>query len=109
MEVVSMNNKLLVYTILITCFFLLFSPVLNNGQASAHTINVTLETIFVDGEKAVETTVEEVMAMEDFWGKYHAWQLVDMSKEEVVFRTQVDAYSPLTILSGYSTMAPKQP
>ncbi|MDG5470931.1 BofC N-terminal domain-containing protein [Jeotgalibacillus sp. ET6] len=71
-----------------------------------HTISVTLETIYEDGDKQVETRTEEVMAMEDFWAKYSAWQLVTMSKEEVVFRSQVEELSPLAIYSGYSTVSP---
>ncbi|MGD7044095.1 BofC N-terminal domain-containing protein [Jeotgalibacillus proteolyticus] len=71
-----------------------------------HTISVTLETIYEDGDKKVETRTEEVMAMEDFWAKYTAWQLVTMSKEEVVFRSQVEELSPLAIYSGYSTISP---
>ncbi|WP_165967106.1 BofC N-terminal domain-containing protein [Jeotgalibacillus sp. S-D1] len=75
-------------------------------ETKVHTIDVTLETIFEDGEKAVEQRVEEVMAMEDFWAKYQAWQLVDMSQEQVKFRSQVEEVSPLVTLSGYSTIAP---
>ncbi|KIL46120.1 BofC N-terminal domain-containing protein [Jeotgalibacillus campisalis] len=71
-----------------------------------HSIFVTLETIYEDGDKKVETRTENVQSMEDFWAKYTAWQLVNMSKEEVVFRSQVPELSPLTIFSGYSSVSP---
>lgn len=86
--------------------WLIFPLTISAQEQKNHTINVILETIFEDGEKAVEQRVEEVMAMEDFWAKYHAWQLVDMSQNQVKFRSQVETISPLMTLSGYSTIAP---
>ncbi|WP_167578585.1 BofC N-terminal domain-containing protein [Jeotgalibacillus proteolyticus] len=73
---------------------------------SPQEITVTLEVIYEDGDKSVEEIVEHVEAMEDFWAKYHAWQLVNMSQEEVVFRLRAEEVSPLNVLSGYSKVSP---
>ena len=98
----NLSSKLL--SVLVMTFIL--SPVMTTHANDYHSIDVTLETIYEDGEKAIEVQAEEVSAMEDFWGKYHAWQLVDMSEGKVLFRAQVDELSPLTTLSGYSKFSP---
>ncbi|KIL44537.1 hypothetical protein KP78_35010 [Jeotgalibacillus soli] len=67
------------------------------------TVEVTLITYYEDGDKAFEVNNEEILAMEDFWAKYQDWQLVDMSKGKVIFRTKTEEWSPLLELSGYSS------
>ncbi|KMY54878.1 hypothetical protein AC623_13820 [Bacillus sp. FJAT-27231] len=54
-------------------------------QNGPHQVRVTL--LETDGNGQLRKTVydEVIWAMEDFWAKYKNYQLVDMSKEEVIF------------------------
>lgn len=64
-------------------------------------INVILERVYLDGDVSQETVVETIWSFEDFWAKYDAWQLIDMNKEQVVFRRHMDDISPLLKANGY--------
>ncbi|MDT9025365.1 MULTISPECIES: intercompartmental signaling factor BofC [Rossellomorea] len=69
--------------------------------ASAHTITVILERVYMDGEVSEEIVQETIWSMEDFWAAYEDWQLVDMTEEQVVFQKQMDDISPLLKTNGY--------
>ncbi|WP_433958920.1 BofC C-terminal domain-containing protein [Cytobacillus horneckiae] len=64
-------------------------------------MNVILERVYLDGDVSQETVVETIWSFEDFWAKYDAWQLIDMNKEQVVFRRHMDDISPLLKANGY--------
>ncbi|KON86911.1 regulator [Sporosarcina globispora] len=65
------------------------------------TIKVILEREYLDGEVSQEMIEETIWTLEDFWAKYDQWQLVDMDKDYVVFRRQMDDISPLLKANGY--------
>ncbi|MCA1056291.1 intercompartmental signaling factor BofC [Rossellomorea aquimaris] len=69
--------------------------------ASAHTVMVKLERVYLDGEVSEEIVQETIWSMEDFWAEYRDWQLIDMTEEEVTFQKQVDDISPLLKTNGY--------
>ncbi|OIU70707.1 intercompartmental signaling factor BofC [Rossellomorea aquimaris] len=69
--------------------------------ASAHTVTVKLERVYLDGEISEEIVQETIWSMEDFWAAYADWQLIDMTDEEVIFQKQVDDISPLLKTNGY--------
>lgn len=69
--------------------------------AAAHNVDVILERVYLDGEVSEEVKSETIWSMEDFWAAYAAWELVDMSEDEVVFRQSVDDISPLMKSNGY--------
>ncbi|MBH9967119.1 forespore regulator of the sigma-K checkpoint [[Bacillus] enclensis] len=69
--------------------------------ASAHTVTVKLERVYLDGEISEEIVQETIWSMEDFWAAYADWQLIDMTEEEVIFQKQVDDISPLLKTNGY--------
>ncbi|MBW8348236.1 intercompartmental signaling factor BofC [Bacillus sp. IITD106] len=64
-------------------------------------LNVVLKRKYLDGEVSEETVKETIWALEDFWAKYEAWQLVDMDEEKLVFEMVVDDISPLLKLNGF--------
>jgi len=64
-------------------------------------LSVTLEKMYVDGEISQETVVETVKSWEDFWSKYENWTTVDIGKNSVVLRKQVEDISPLLKSNGY--------
>nr|WP_066137219.1 intercompartmental signaling factor BofC [Lederbergia lenta] len=64
-------------------------------------LNITLRRVYLDGEISEEKVSETVWALEDFWAKYEAWQLVDMSDEMVLFELKVDDISPLLKVNGF--------
>jgi forespore regulator of the sigma-K checkpoint len=68
---------------------------------AVHTVDVILERVYLDGEVSEEVRSETIWSMEDFWAAYAAWELVDMSDEQVVFRQAVDDISPLLKSNGY--------
>jgi forespore regulator of the sigma-K checkpoint len=68
---------------------------------AAHTVDVILERVYVDGEISEEIKTETIWSMEDFWAAYAAWELIEMSEDEVVFRQTVDDISPLLKSNGY--------
>ncbi|RIW37673.1 regulator [Bacillus salacetis] len=68
---------------------------------AVHTVDVILERVYLDGEVSEEIKSETIWSMEDFWAAYAAWELVDMSEEQVVFRQAVDDISPLMKSNGY--------
>jgi forespore regulator of the sigma-K checkpoint len=70
-------------------------------ESEAHTVDVILERVYLDGEVSEEVKSETIWSMEDFWAAYAAWELVDMSDEQVVFRQSVDDISPLLKSNGY--------
>ncbi len=69
--------------------------------ASAHTITVILERVYLDGEVSEEIVQETIWSMEDFFAAYEQWQLMDMTEDQVVFQKQVDDISPLLKTNGY--------
>ncbi|BCB04971.1 hypothetical protein KH172YL63_31040 [Bacillus sp. KH172YL63] len=69
--------------------------------ASAHTITVILERVYLDGEVSEEIVQETIWSMEDFWATYEQWQLIDMTEDQVVFQRQMDDISPLLKTNGY--------
>ncbi|MBS4194810.1 intercompartmental signaling factor BofC [Lederbergia citri] len=64
-------------------------------------LKVVLKRKYLDGEVSEEIVKETIWALEDFWAKYEAWQLVDMDEEKLVFETVVDDISPLLKLNGF--------
>ncbi|MGD6967316.1 regulator [Rossellomorea vietnamensis] len=66
-----------------------------------HQVDVILERVYLDGEVSEEIKSETIWSMEDFWAGYAAWELVDMTEEQVVFRQDVDDISPLLKSNGY--------
>ena len=69
--------------------------------ASAHTVTVILERVYLDGEVSEEIVQETIWSMEDFWAAYEDWQLMDMTEEQIVFQKQMDDISPLLKANGY--------
>ncbi|MBN8191105.1 intercompartmental signaling factor BofC [Bacillus sp. NTK074B] len=69
--------------------------------ASAHTVTVILERVYLDGEVSEEILQETIWSMEDFWAAYDDWQLMDMTEEQIVFQKKVDDISPLLKTNGY--------
>ena len=72
-------------------------------QRSAEPIEMTviLERLYVDGELSQETTKEMIWSLEEFWAKYDQWQLIEMKKDQMVFRVYIDDISPLLKTNGY--------
>ena len=64
-------------------------------------LDVTLKRVYMDGEVSEENITEMIWALEDFWAKYEAWQLVDMDEERLVFETRMDDISPILKLNGF--------
>ncbi|MCJ8006955.1 BofC C-terminal domain-containing protein [Lederbergia wuyishanensis] len=71
------------------------------GNEDPLLLNVVLKRKYLDGEISEETVQETIWALEDFWAKYEAWQLVDMDEDKLVFETIVDDISPLLKLNGF--------
>ncbi|MFI8685556.1 BofC C-terminal domain-containing protein [Rossellomorea sp. NPDC077527] len=69
--------------------------------ASAHTVTVILERVYLDGEVSEEIVQETIWSMEDFWASYDDWQLMDMTEEQIVFQKKMDDISPLLKTNGY--------
>lgn len=64
-------------------------------------INVILQRYYLDGEMSEQAIKETVLSMQDFWAKYEGWQLVELDKDKIVFRREVDDISPLLKANGY--------
>ena len=64
-------------------------------------MTVILERMYIDGEISQESIVETIWSRENFWAKYDDWQLIQMEKDRIVFRRQVDDISPLLKANGY--------
>jgi len=64
-------------------------------------VTVILERMYVDGEISQELVVETIWSLENFWAKYDEWQLIEMDKDTIVFRKQIDDISPLLKANGY--------
>lgn len=64
-------------------------------------LNIILRRVYMDGEISEEKVSETVWALEDFWAKYEAWQLVDMDEKMVLFELDVDDISPLLKVNGF--------
>lgn len=74
-------------------------------QESPLKLNVTLRRVYLDGEISEEKVSETVLALEDFWAKYEAWQLVDMNENMMLFELKIDDISPLLKLNGFFGIA----
>ncbi|MDT8861981.1 intercompartmental signaling factor BofC [Alkalihalobacillus sp. MEB130] len=78
-----------------------------NEQAEAfevmgpQTLNITLERVYLDGEKSQERIQETIWSMEDFWALYEDWTLIDQNQNEMIFRKEVNDISPLLKVNGY--------
>ncbi len=64
-------------------------------------IKVTLEKVYVDREVSQEQLIETAVSWEEFWSKYKGWSVVDVGKDSVVLRSQVEDISPLLKTNGY--------
>lgn len=64
-------------------------------------MTVILERLYVDGELSQETTKETIWSLAEFWAKYEQWQLMEMKKDQMVFRMYIDDISPLLKTNGY--------
>ncbi|MBS4217024.1 intercompartmental signaling factor BofC [Bacillus sp. FJAT-49711] len=64
-------------------------------------LDVVLKRKYLDGEVSEEKVQETIWALEDFWAKYEAWQLVDMDEEKLIFETKIDDISPILKLNGF--------
>ncbi|AJD91639.1 hypothetical protein JMA_23220 [Jeotgalibacillus malaysiensis] len=71
-------------------------------SAAALTLNLSVETVYQDGEKGIEQRTETYEAMEDFFATYKDWQIIDMNNELITLRTTENTVSPLLKWSGYT-------
>jgi forespore regulator of the sigma-K checkpoint len=62
---------------------------------------VILERIYLDGEISEEVVYESNQSVKDLCGKYAQWQLVEMNKDNVIFRKHVYDISPLMKANGF--------
>lgn len=65
------------------------------------TIEVILETIYLDGEVSEEIVEETIWSMEDFWADYEGWTLVNLDDSQIVFQQNINDISPFLKLNGY--------
>lgn len=71
------------------------------GQQEPLRLKVTLEKVYVDREISQEQLIETAASWEEFWTKYKGWTAVDIGKESIVLRRQVEDISPLLKANGY--------
>ncbi|HZH59895.1 MAG TPA: BofC C-terminal domain-containing protein [Metabacillus sp.] len=64
-------------------------------------VKVVLQRKYLDGEISEEIIQKKVSSLEDIWGLYSGWQLLDHNRESVVFRREIDDISPLLKTNGY--------
>ena len=72
-----------------------------NDELGVKTIEVLLQTHYLDGEISEETVLETIWSMEDFWTFYEDWQLVDQMEGSVIFKKELNDISPLLKMNGY--------
>ncbi|WP_059171266.1 BofC C-terminal domain-containing protein [Bacillus sp. FJAT-27445] len=72
-----------------------------SGQQEPLRLKVTLEEVYVDGEVSQEQLIETAENWEEFWAKYQGWSAVDIGRESVVLRKQIEDISPLLKTNGY--------
>ena len=65
------------------------------------TIEVILETIYLDGEVSEEIVEETIWSMEDFWSEYEGWTLVNLDDSQIIFQQTINDISPFLKLNGY--------
>ncbi|SHN09192.1 BofC C-terminal domain-containing protein [Gracilibacillus kekensis] len=65
------------------------------------TIELTLETHYIDGKVEREHLEETIASMEDFWSEYEDWQVMEQKEGFMRFRKEVDDISPYLKANGY--------
>ncbi len=65
------------------------------------TIELTLETHYIDGKVKSEKVEETIASMQDFWSEYHEWQVMEQKEGFIRFRKEVDDISPYLKANGY--------
>lgn len=86
---------------LFTLLLCITASVFMDHPMHAATLNLSIETIYLDGEKSIEQRTEAYEAMEDFFADYKDWQIIDMNQEMITLRTTEETVSPLVKWSGY--------
>ncbi|MDZ5712341.1 BofC N-terminal domain-containing protein [Jeotgalibacillus haloalkalitolerans] len=88
-------------SVIVMCMLGLISCTEQTG-AAALSLDLSIETIYQDGEKGVEQRTETYEAMEDFFADYKNWQIIDMNQDMITLRTTEETLSPLVKWSGYA-------
>lgn len=65
------------------------------------TMEVILETHYIDGNVEKEYTEEKILSMQDFWSAYEEWQVVEQKEGAIRFRKEIDDISPFIKAHGY--------
>ncbi|WP_058307266.1 BofC C-terminal domain-containing protein [Gracilibacillus massiliensis] len=65
------------------------------------TIELTLETHYIDGKVEREHFEETIASMQDFWSEYEEWQVMEQKEGFMRFRKEVDDISPYLKANGY--------
>ena len=72
------------------------------------TIEIVLQSQYLDGRMDTKTYTETITAMEDFWYAYESYQLIDQRVGQMVFREYIDDISPYLKEVGYFGLADNQ-
>lgn len=65
------------------------------------TMEVILETHYIDGNVEKEYKEEKILSMEDFWSAYEEWQVMEQKEGTIRFRKEIDDISPFIKAHGY--------
>lgn len=108
MSLINMKKKSLYFSVLIFTIFIILSTMSVIGaekdvqvKPKVQTVEVVLQTHYLDGEVSEEIVLEEIWSMEDFWSFYGDWQLVDQNEKRVIFKKELNDISPLLKVNGY--------
>lgn len=72
------------------------------------TVEIVLQSQYLDGRMDTKTYTETITAMEDFWYAYESYQLIDQRVGQMVFREYIDDISPYLKEVGYFGLADNQ-
>lgn len=64
-------------------------------------MDVILETHYIDGKMETEYVKETITSMEDFWSEYKDWQVVEQKEGLIRFKQEKDDISPYLKTYGY--------
>lgn len=64
-------------------------------------MDVILETYYLDGKSETEYVEETITSMEDFWSQYEEWQVVEQREGLIRFKQEKDDISPYLKTYGY--------
>jgi forespore regulator of the sigma-K checkpoint len=65
------------------------------------TLEVVLQTEYLDGNVEEERKKETIWSLQDFWSTYEDWKLMSQTEGMVVFRKKVDDISNKVKQNGY--------